>query len=80
MAKAYDEVVTLKDSEQMGEVALLASVKLNRLLHADGQKAWKVVVCYDNSMQPQMQPFFFFSHDKGPTRTDIFDSNKIMIG
>ena len=67
MAKAYDEVVTLKDSEQMGEVALLASVKLNRLLHADGQKAWKVVVCYDNSMQPQMlyHLFFLFLMTKG---------------
>ena len=33
----------LKDSEHMGEMALLASVKLNRLLHVEGQKVLKVM-------------------------------------
>ena len=43
MAVAYDEVAMLKDSEHMGEMALLASVKLNRLLHVEGQKVLKVM-------------------------------------
>ena len=53
MAVAYDEVAMLKGSEHMGEKALLASVKLNRLLHVEGQKVLKVI----HSLS--LSPFFF---------------------